>query len=338
MLDRTESFDFKFKEGFESVVEIIENPAALFGNLKRVGVEVFEKLNPVTYEALAKAILAENQSVLCIVNRKDDARTLTRLLPEEQTIHLSTNMCAGHRFQTLETIRQRLVPGGELLFVVSTSLVEAGVDLDFPVVYRALAGLDSVAQAAGRCNREGKLDLGKTVVFVPEEQPCYVKAPASLASGYLKEEKLPDIFLPDTFRAYFRERFFQLGENALDEKGILGLLSGNLDFSFRTAAERFRLIDDGWQSPLIIPFGDAPRLVDQLLDWDARSVFRKLQRYTISISNKQMDQLLREGHARELLPDYPGTCVLDNKGLYTDRFGFIPPDEIEAYDTDLTIV
>ncbi|MBN2685871.1 MAG: CRISPR-associated endonuclease Cas3'' [Pontiellaceae bacterium] len=337
VLTKTESFDFKFREGFESVTEIIENPAALTDDLKRVGVEVFEKLHPVSYEALAESIRCENQSVLCILNKKEpDCRTLAKLLPEEQTIHLSTNMCAEHRFQTLATIRSRLMSENDPLFVISTSLVEAGVDLDFPVVYRALAGLDSIAQAAGRCNREGKLPgIGKAVVFVPEKQPVYVQSSASLAREHLAEDRLGHIFQPETFRRYFEQRFFLLGENELDKNGILGLLGGNLDFSFRTAAERLRLIDD-WQLPLIVPFGEAPRLVDKLLDWDARSLFRKLQRYTISVPKMIMWQLIDEGHAREL-PEYPGTTYLHNKGLYTNRYGFIPPDEIDHYESETLI-
>ncbi|MGE4489667.1 MAG: CRISPR-associated endonuclease Cas3'' [Kiritimatiellales bacterium] len=334
VLTQTRQFDFNFKEGFESVTEIIETPAALADSLQRVGVEIFANLNPVTYETLAGSIRVESQSVLCIVNRKEDARTLAKLLPEQQTVHLSTNLCAEHRFQTLEKIRERLKSKNDPFYVISTSLVEAGVDLDFPVVYRALAGLDSIAQAAGRCNREGKLpNLGKTVVFVPEKQPAYVQASASLAREHLKEDQLKSIFQPETFRAYFTQRFFQLGESSLDEKGILGLLSGNLDFGFRTAADRFRLIEDGWQLPLIVPFDEAPAVVDKLLEWDARSLFRKLQRYTINIPKKVMRQLIDEGHARELL-EYPGTYYLHNKGLYIDRFGFIPPDEIDSYNPE----
>lgn len=337
VLTKTESFDFKFMEGFESVTEIIENPTALTNHLKRVRVEVFEELHPVSYETISESIRCENQSVLCILNKKEpDCRTLAQQLPEDQTIHLSTNMCAEHRFQTLAAIRSRLMSKSDPLFVISTSLVEAGVDLDFPVVYRALAGLDSIAQSAGRCNREGKLpNLGKTVVFVPEKQPDYVQSPASLAREHLTEDRLEHIFQPDTFRRYFEQRFFQLGENELDKNKILDLLGGSLDFSFRTAAERFRLIDD-WQLPLIVPFGDAPKLVDQLLDWNARHLFRKLQRYTISIPKKIMWQLIDEGHAREL-PEYPGTTYLHNQGLYTNRFGFIPPNEIDHYESETLI-
>jgi len=336
VLTKTESFDFNFKEGFESVVEIVENPVALSNNLKRVSVEVFEELRSVTYETIAESLLDEKQSVLCIVNKKDECRFLAQLLPEEQTIHLSTNMCAEHRLLTLKKIRKRLAPDQPSVFVISTSLVEAGVDLDFPVVYRALAGLDSIAQAAGRCNREGKLpSLGKTVVFLPEKQPDYVQSAASLARGYLAPRRLEAIFQPKTFEAYFRERFFLLGETALDKKGILEKLGKRQ--AFRTVANEFRMIENDWQLSLIVPVGKAPKLVDNLLDWDARSLFRKLQRYTIRISKKVMWQLIDDGHAREL-PEYPGTYFLMNKGLYSDRFGFIPPDELDGYDPETTII
>ncbi len=338
VLTKTKSFDFNFKEGFDSVTEIIESPSSLTATLSRVNVERFADLSPVSYEAIADSILAENQSVLCIVNRKDDCRTLAQRLPDDQTIHLSTNMCAEHRFQTLETIFKRLENKTEPLYVISTSLVEAGVDLDFPVVYRALAGLDSIAQAAGRCNREGKLPtLGKTVVFVPEDQPDYVQSPASLAREYLKEDRLEKLFLPETFESYFKQRFFQLGETELDKKNIRTLLSGNLDFSFRTAAKEFRLIENGWQLPLIVPFGEAPKVVDKLLDWDARSLFRKLQRYTINVPKNIMWNLIDEGHVREL-PEYPGTYFLDSKTLYSRRFGFTPPSQIDSYDPETTII
>jgi CRISPR-associated endonuclease/helicase Cas3 len=338
VLTKTENFDFNFREGFESVTEIMQRPDRLTEKLQRVRVERFSNLDPVAYEQIAESVQAEGQSVLCIVNRKKDARMLSQLLPEDQTVHLSTNMCAEHRFQTLEKIRQKLPDRDNPLFVVSTSLVEAGVDLDFPVVYRALAGLDSIAQAAGRCNREGKLpNLGKTVVFVPQDQPEYVRSPASLTMEHLRDDRLSQIFFPETFSRYFAQRFFQLGEHSLDEKNIVRLLGKHLEYSFRTAADHFRLIDDGWQLPLIIPFGESPDVVDKLIEWDARSLFRKLQRYTVSIPKKVMWQLLDGGHAREL-PEYPGTCYLLNKGLYTDRFGFIPPDELDGYEPDTTII
>lgn len=337
VLTQTERFDFKFKEGFSDSREIIEDPDSLAHNLKRVNIQTLADLEPVTHEQVRSSMLEENASVLCIVNRKDDARELAQLLPTSQTIYLTTNLYPAHRLQMLKEIKNRVVNDSANLFVISTSLVEAGVDIDFPVVYRALAGLDSIAQAAGRCNREGSLpQLGKTVVFNPEKQPDYVQSSASLAREYLNSDNLEHILSNDNYRSYFEQRFFQLGEQALDEKGILRLLDGNLDFSFRTAAQRFRLIDDEWQLPLIIPEGEAAKLVESLKYTQSRKTLRKLQRFTISIPRQVMWQLVDGHHAREIA-ELPGTYFLDDLGLYDKRLGFIPPDKIDAYDPTITI-
>lgn len=334
VLDKRESFDFEFKEGFEKVDEIIEKPDRLSRRLERVRVERLDDLEPISYPKLAEEMLLAGRSLLCILNRKADARELAELLPEEQTIHLSTNMCAEHRFQTLEKTFQRLRNDAEPIYVVSTSLVEAGVDLDFPVVYRALAGLDSIAQAAGRCNREGALDSGRTVVFLPELQPDYVKPAASIAVDYLRPDRIDDVLFPETFRAYFNEYFFMKGTDALDQEGIRDLLPKDTEgISFQTAAEAFRLIDNDWQVPLIVPFGEAADLVDQLLEekWNARKICRKLQRYSVNIPRKAFDALRDGDYAREV-EGFEGLFFLHVKQLYDDRFGFIAPDTIDCFN------
>ena len=338
VLTRTESFDFRFREGFTGVREIITDPAGLAKKLKRVEVEVCHDLKTINLPELANRIKEEGTDLLCIVNRKRSARELAELLPEGQSLHLSTNMCAAHRLKVLENIRQRLTEKHDKpLLVVSTSLVEAGVDLDFPLVYRELAGLDSIAQAAGRCNREGRLKKGRTMVFSLEKAPQYVRAAASLARPYLDPDRRELIFSPETFTDYFRQRFFLLGEEELDRKKILARLQGPLDYSFRSAAEDFRLIDDAWQRPIIAPYDEAPELVDRLLEWDVRSAFRKLQRYTVNISEFMLQHLLDEGHVREL-PEYPGTFYLENFALYSERYGFTPPGEIDNYNPEATII
>jgi len=332
VLDKKETFDFAFKEGFESVAEIISNPSALSLKLARVKIERCNDLEPVAHAELAEKLLVENQSLLCIVNRKADARELAEMLPADQTIHLSTNMCAAHRLDVLAEIRRRLLDS-ERLLVISTSLVEAGVDLDFPVVYRALAGLDSIAQAAGRCNREGKLDVGRTVVFMPEHQPDYVKSAASISTDFLKPEKLDRIFLPDTFRTYFNEYFFMKGTDALDAFGIRNLLPPKAEeICFQTAAEKFRLIDDGWQVGLIVPFGDAPKFVDQLVAGfgGEKSLFRKLQRFTVNVSRRTLDTLLDGDYARSI-EGFDGVYYLHTPQLYNEQFGFIQPDSIDCF-------
>lgn len=341
VVTQRESFDFKFREGFENVTEIVDDPKTIFTQLNRVHVNAFANLAPTNYETIAESIMNEGQSVLCIVNRKDpDCRTLAECLPEEQTIYLSTNMCAGHRTVVFEDIRGRLKRDVKPLFVISTSLVEAGVDLDFPVVYRALTGLDSIAQAAGRCNREDRLSVkGRTIVFTPEEQPSYVRATASIAREYLVPERLRNLFTPEIFHRYFTQRFFQVGTDVLDKHGILALLNNHLEFAFRMVAERFRLIDDDWQMPLIVPYGQALEYVDRLVEcqWDSRRMFRKLQRYTIAIPKAMHWKLMDEQHIHAL-ESHPGVYILHNQALYSDRYGFVAPDSMIAYDIDTTIV
>ena len=159
--------------GFEDITEIVPNPEKIFDVLKRTKIVWPEKTDePCSWEALAKEV-RQHKRVLVIVHRRDDARILTRLLPEN-TFHLSRLMCAAHRLAVLEEIRNALDDKSiETVRVVSTQLVEAGVDLDFPVVYRAFGGMDAVAQAAGRCNREGNLlpEKGKVHIFVPPTRP-----------------------------------------------------------------------------------------------------------------------------------------------------------------------
>ncbi len=336
VLTRTEQFDFKFREGFEQEpVPLFDKPDDLVKRLQRINVELYGgSLQPVGYEKIAESIVEEGRSVLCIVNRKEDAHFLSQLLPKNQAIHLSTNMCAEHRSQTLEHIKNRLRTDKEPFWVISTSLVEAGVDIDFPIVYRALAGLDSIAQAAGRCNREGKLSgLGKVVVFVPKEQPDYARQPAFIAGELLSGKDLATLLLPANYEAYFRRRFWLLGEQALDEKDILKLSSGRgMNYYFRTAASRFKFIEDEWQQEVIAPYGKAFELIDRISreNWNEKILLRKLQRYSVSIPGRLFEPLSRRDYIREST-QYPGLFILDFT-LYDDDYGFVPPDKSEGID------
>lgn len=157
-----------------SVREIIKDVSGLYKNLKRVEVILpKENSEPAAWNDLA-AELSGLEQVLCIVSDRKSCRELYAPMPKG-TYHLSALMCAQHRSDVIAEIKDKLSKG-ESIWVISTQLVEAGVDIDFPVVYRAMAGLDSIAQAAGRCNREGKLNaegkLGKVVVFnAPRRAP-----------------------------------------------------------------------------------------------------------------------------------------------------------------------
>lgn len=251
-------------EGLGEVHEIIQDKIALAKRLRRVEIKLPEKnAAKQSWQQIADEI-AQRDCVLAVVNTRRHARKLFAALPDTGIkVHLSANMCAAHRAEVIALIRRYLhhYQTGQLtqhVWVVSTQLIEAGVDLDFPVVYRAMAGLDSIAQAAGRCNREGKLNFGEVVVFRADEG-----APAgSLRQGQdITEEMLAagllnDPLSPDTFAEYFR-RFNAKGER--DKHGISKLLTAEcsnshpLAIKFRSAAEKFRLIDNKGVA-LIVPF------------------------------------------------------------------------------------
>jgi len=195
--------------------------------------------------------------MLVIVNNRRHARSLYDQAKHlDGTFHLTTLMCAKHRSQKLDEIRGRL-KNGEPCRVIATSLIEAGVDVDFPLVMRAEAGLDSVAQAAGRCNREGKRPSENSFVwiFAPEEQ---WKAPSELAAQAAVMRLTADSFSDDLLStqavaAYFSE-LYQLKGSELDNKKILKMHNDtgqSLDFPFQTIADKFRMIESHMQ-PLII--------------------------------------------------------------------------------------
>jgi CRISPR-associated endonuclease/helicase Cas3 len=319
-------------EGLSGIKEIIENPAALYQSLKRVEVKLPERIHePVTWTALAEA-LAGYSSVLCIVNRRDDCRQLWTLMPEG-TIHLSALMCGAHRSRRIDNIRKRLKEGLPTR-VISTQLVEAGVDVDFPVVYRAMAGLDSIAQAAGRCNREGLLKKGGVVVFIPPTQPPIgVLRQAEEIGKRLLSQTDDDPLVLHQFSAFFRELYWLQG-NHLDSKAILHDLApdGALRFSFKSAANKFQLIDESQQAPVIVTYGEeGSKLVDQLArQGPERWLMRRIQRYVINLPRYLHRRLLAEGAIREI---HDGVFVQGHSALYDDNLGFCPDNSI-IYEPD----
>ncbi len=287
-----------FYRGFENVREIAPKPTALFDKLCRTTVQHIGTQTDA--DLLAK--LAEHPQMLIIVNNRRHARSLyDQAKPLDGTFHLTTLMCAKHRSQKLDEIRGRL-KSGEPCRVIATSLIEAGVDVDFPLVMRAEAGLDSVAQAAGRCNREGKRPSENSFVwiFAPEEQ---WKAPPELATQAAVMRLTADSFSDDILStqavaAYFAE-LYQLKGSELDNKKILKMHNDtgqSLDFPFQTIADKFRMIESHMQ-PLIIPFDvDAENLISSLHHADhIGGLLRKLQPYTVQIPEQALAALYKAG-------------------------------------------
>lgn len=314
--------------GLENVREIIDDPDALYAQLQRVNVRLPADWNtPTSWDALADEI-KQHDSVLTIVNRRNDARELWDLMPEG-TLHLSALMCGEHRSQVIQQIKARL-KNGIPTRVVSTQLVEAGVDVDFPVVYRALAGLDSIAQAAGRCNREGKLEKGEVVVFVPPKPA----PPGLLRKG---EDACRSVLYAHAgqpleralFAKYFEKLYHACDLDAQNITELLKVDGQSLAVNFRTAAEKFKPIQDEDSVPVIVRYcGECGRdnnvnvLLKTLeMEGPKRWLMRQLQRYTVTVHNREAMKLLSQGDIEEIMP---GLFVQVSDWLYHPDLGLNP--------------
>ncbi|MDA8424462.1 MAG: CRISPR-associated helicase Cas3' [Nitrospiraceae bacterium] len=323
------TLDFNFK-GLPGMMEIMDDPAGLCRKLERVKVQAMRDLKePMSWEEVS-ACLRGHGSVLCIVNRRDDARTLWELMPEK-TYHLSALMCGAHRSEKIAEIKERLKSGKQVR-VISTQLVEAGVDIDFPVVYRALAGLDSIAQAAGRCNREGLLDRGEVYVFIPPSPiPVGHLRQAARIGCRLLEENTKEPLAPDRFEAFFREFYWIRGEH-LDRENIIGLLKNDpqLAVSFREAAKKFKLIDQDSYAPVIVRYRNSELINLLQHSKPARWLLRRLQRYVVNLPRRLHNQLADSGAIREV---HPGIFIQAHGALYHEELGFCP-DKSMVYEPD----
>lgn len=331
---------FKPQKGFVGLpdtVEIIAEPAVLYDQMKRVDAKIPADLStPTEWDDLA-AELIKHETVLCIVNRRDDARVLWEKMPAG-TFHLSGRMCGAHRSDRIAEIKERL-SRGEPTRVISTQLIEAGVDVDFPVVYRAIAGLDSIAQAAGRCNREGKLPgRGMVVVFIPptDVPPGHLRMAADIARSSIGEGKDPLALAG--YEPFFRELFWLKGDR-LDRHNIMRDLApgSHAHFSFRTAAEKFRIIADGYQS-VIVRYGDGEKWIRMLeKDGPQRWLMRKMQRYIVTVPGYEFAKMINAGEVAEL-HGASGIYVQGFAGLYDQFLGLRRSEEMQAFKPDDLLV
>jgi len=315
-------------------IMISPTPEELAIQLQRVQVEKLGKFEE--WYLVAEELKKHNQ-VLCIVNTRNDCRELHNQMPEE-TIHLSANMCGQHRSNCIEGIKRKL-DLKEPVRVISTQLVEAGVDFDFPVVFRAMAGFDSIAQAAGRCNREGELKnngksvIGRVFVFDPPKQ-----APVGvLLKGEQAGKSILSVdpegcknLLPKTFTRYFELYFSSL--NSFDRQNMESLLvtdASDFNFQFRTAAQRFNLIDNQRQIPVVIWYEKEKiqKMIDELrYKGPHRYLMRKLQRHTISIPENVFYEVSAS------FENVQGIWCQNADTLYDRVLGFV------GYDGDIPII
>lgn len=320
-----------FRGGFdkEQVRELAPNPPELFRKLDRVRVRHVGTLDD---DALA-AQLRELDQVLCIVNNRRHARALYQSLSDlPGARHLTTLMCAKHRSQVLAEVRVRL-ENGEPCRLISTSLIEAGVDISLPTVYRAEAGLDSVAQAAGRCNRNGEraAELSEVRVFATANSdwapPPELRQFAQAAQEVMRQPQFRDDPLsPPAIEAYFRLLYWQKGDKELDAANLLGLCAASRidSLPLETLAAKFRMIDTV-QMPVIVPFDDDAREYLKSLRHVDKSggLARKLQPYLVQLPRNGFDALRKAGAIQPVAPEKWGEQFMElvTEDLYDPHFG-----------------
>ena len=320
-----------FPGGFEGLQELAPDPKHLYRTLKRTRICQRGKMD----DARLAEQLRQSPQAMCIVNTRRHARELYEIIESaDGACHLTTAMCARHRSEVLEDVRLRL-KGGEPVRLVATSLVEAGVDIDFPVVWRAEAGLESIVQAAGRCNREGRASVADVFVFEPAEAegrkpPAEIAQFAAAARGVMRHHNDP--LSLEAIKNYFQEVYW-IKDGELDAKGILYKLDErgrSLDFPFESIAKEFRMIETD-MVPVIVPYRGADSKDDTVarllskLDWVEHPgwIARDLQPYVVQIPLRARSSLLASGAVRIIRKEVFAEqfFVLTNSDLYLKSVG-----------------
>ncbi len=294
------------------IVELAPEPDRLFATLKRVEYELPCLEERWDWERVAEEMRSQPRA-MTIVNTVANAATLFKALDDEYALHLSTRMCGAHRRDVLAEVRWRL-DKKEPCQLVSTQLVEAGVDLDFPLVLRALGPLDRIVQAAGRCNREGQMDEpGRVVVFRTEEDampPGVHRQGADETLEMLRRGGL-DMHKPAIFHDYFARLY---GLVRSDRRNIQ---DQRRRFNYETVNDEFRMIDDD-TFPVLVPYPDKVRDEDAITQWNAarkalvqyqpgrgpslRRLMRDIQPWIVMCRNWHRERYEEQGTIIDLVP------------------------------------
>ncbi len=332
------------KEALEKVSEIIPDPQQLYEEFRRVEVTVRDE--PLSNEAIAQEIAGYDR-ILAIVNTRKDARQIFEQLlihhPAHECFHLSTMMCPAHRSITLKTIRTCLDKGLPCR-VVSTQLIEAGVDVDFPEVWRAIAGIDSIAQAAGRCNREWERDKGRVVVFQGEQKPPrgHLRQAAESGERILKryhDDPLDLVAVKDYFGDFFwkQEKEHQMDKKGRNGRRIMEMCKSKRNaIPFRDIAQQFKVIDEPTYSILIPYQKGGKRAIEELEKcrfhtkhpgYVNRELCKTLQRYTVQLR----ERVFREFRRLTVIDNIFGDeqfWVLINTDIYIENVGLNPDNPV----------
>lgn len=289
-----------------------------FRFFKRVS---FQNLGKITEEKIIERLRTEHQA-LCILNTKNNVQKLYEKIKGEGVYHLSTFMYPYHRQKRLAAIRERL-QAGERCIVIATSLVEAGVDLDFQSVYRELAGIDSMIQAAGRCNREGKRNVQTSFAyyFQLEETHRIPGQEQQIDTAKQVIRKYEDIASIEAVQEYFF-RLYRFKGTALDKKNILEEFQKGR-FAFATVGKEFKLIEQNTKTILIPVEMRAKEIAEELkLKGASKRLIREAGKYCINIYDNLFQKMYSAGMFAEVSEELKGEFfVLKNCSDYSDETG-----------------
>jgi CRISPR-associated endonuclease/helicase Cas3 len=308
------------------VIEIIKDKQNLYKNLERVNVSHLKEKQ--TYDTISDKIITHNQS-LTVVNTKRDCFEIAGRIKSKNknttVIHLSTNMCAYDRKKQIKHIKE-LLKNGESITVISTQLIEAGVDISFPTVFRCMCGLDSIVQASGRCNRNGELE-NKGDVFVFELED--IRAPF----GFLRkaEDTTLEIlntqeinFSPETISKYFKKYYNRINNFDIVEydKNLVDNIK-SFNFQFHTVSTNFRLIDNA-TTPIIVKYEYSESLISTMKKEYhegkiSKFIMRRLQPFMVLVYENQLNRLIE----KDLLENFDGIYILKEKENYIEGVGII---------------
>lgn len=310
--------DFK---GIDRIVPLVENPTAIFAATKRVEYYPIADYEVQSMDSIAQKVCEEKEPVLIVCNTKKKAKTLFDSIKEKgnmQVLHLSTNMCQKHRMAVIDKVKSKL-KNGEKLILCSTQLIEAGVDMDFPIVFRELAPLESIIQSAGRCNREGKLKKGKVFLFQLEEkgQPsAEYKTFTQFAQlcYHNNENRLTDA---DFYAEYYTDivKLYAPEDTITPKREKL---------MFQDVADKYQIIDSSATSLFVYRYNEKSlQLYKEITskEYLSRKDYQQIAQYCVQVYNK-----FERDNSDKIAETTNGIKVWS--GAYSEDFGLSNEEEI----------
>ncbi len=310
--------DFKNRNDFKGISQItslVEDPQYIFDKTKRVLYHSLRDNLPISIEEVSQDIIAQNESVLVISNTKNKALEFYQHLSSNssiKTVHISTNMCPCHRLEVINDIKDTL-RRGEKIIVCSTQLIEAGVDLDFPIVYREIAPLESIIQSAGRCNRNQNLrGLGNVYIFQLQERGMPNKEYQSFAqfAQLCYKNNLDRLNNADFYAEYYKKILSLFVER-------INVTEDRIKLNYESVAQKYRIIDNETQALFVYNYNDESReLYDLILNKEhlSRNDYQRIGKYCVNVYDNFVRENLCRISVKNMINIWMGSYDI-NKGL-----------------------